>query len=169
MNDCVLALSAPGVSRVSERRARPAGVGGPRRRGGGVAPRRVPGAPGPAPRLPAAPHRRGRPVCFALYYHFQRTTNSGTSWNIWKTQISRKKRQRTGLEGLKSCPSVISTTPRFHFGEYSFRLSPGKWLQRLPPRPASTPHPPPQPSLCVEVCAKCREKPQLPCHRQLHA
>lgn len=70
MNDCVLALSAPGESPVSERPASPAGVGGPRCQGGGVATHRARltgmGKWGALlPRLPAPPCRRAGP--FALH------------------------------------------------------------------------------------------------------
>lgn len=153
-----------GASRVSERRSAPPGWGVRAAAGEGVvAPRRAPGAGGggsPAPRLPSAPHRSRRPVCFALYYHFQRTTNSGTSWNIWKTQISRKKRQRTGLEGLKSCPSVISTAP-LPFWRIFFQTFTGQMVTAAAP--------PPLPShRCAwkSVPSACGS---LSSHRHLHA
>ena len=99
MNDCVFALSEPGVSGASW--ARPAGVGGPRHPGGDVAPRRARGSwvgVGEGVRLP------GRPRCFSLYHHFQRTMSSGALWCLWERQISKKKGKRTEIRVAEILP-----------------------------------------------------------------
>lgn len=130
MNDCVFALSEPGATGASRRAGAARGDGGvPPARGGGLTP--LPRAPShlspPPPSQPnaqTATHRSRQPVYFSLYHRFQVTVNSGTLWNIWKTQTGQKRRKRRkGIVVAELLPlSDNPLIPSLHFGEDSLRL-----------------------------------------------
>lgn len=75
-------------------------------------------------------HHSGRPVYFSLYCHFQMTMNSGTLWNIWKTQISEKKRKRrkgTGVAEIRPLgDNHPASTPANILANLLSDFSPGK-------------------------------------------